>query len=53
MGENEWIKKEIEGELLDAFVKSYEFITGRRLSDIDSSDLRLPSTDATRLQHGR
>lgn len=38
MGEIEWIKKEIEGELLDAFVKSYELITGRRLSDVDSSE---------------
>ena len=38
MGENDWIKKEIERELLDAFVDSYRLITGRNIDEIESSE---------------
>ena len=38
MGENDWIKKEMEADLLDAFVESHELITGRRLTDIETGE---------------
>ncbi len=38
MGENDWIKKEIESELLDAFVDSYRLITGRTIDEIEPSE---------------
>ena len=38
MGKNEWIKKEFERELLDAFLISYELITGRQPNDIEDSE---------------
>lgn len=38
MGQNDWIKKEIESELLDAFVDSYRLITGRNIDEIESSE---------------
>ena len=38
MGSTDWIKKEIESELLDAFVESHTLITGRTLTEIESSE---------------
>ena len=38
MGQNDWIKKEIESELLDVFVDSYRLITGRTIDQIESSE---------------
>ena len=38
MGSTDWIKKEIESELLDAFVESHALITDRRFTDIESSE---------------
>ena len=38
MGQYEWVKKEIESKLLDAFVDSYHLITGRAISEIESSE---------------
>ena len=38
MGQTDWIKKEVESELLDAFVDSYNLITGRLIDEIESSE---------------
>lgn len=38
MGQHEWIKKEIESELLDAFVDSYRLVTGKTVDQIESSE---------------
>lgn len=38
MGSTDWIKKEIEAELLDAFVESYTQITGLAIIDIESNE---------------
>ncbi len=38
MGQDDWIKKEIESELLDAFVDSYSLITSRVIDEIESSE---------------
>jgi len=49
MGGNGWIKKEVENELLDAFVDSHTLITGRGLTDIESSE----SPDFLAVMEGR
>ena len=38
MGQNEWIKKEIEFELVNTFVDSYHLITGRPIIVVESSE---------------
>jgi hypothetical protein len=38
MGSTDWLKKEIESELLDAFVESHMSITGRTISEIEPGE---------------
>ena len=38
MGSTDWIKKEIEYELLDAFAESHTLITGRAFTEIKSGE---------------
>ncbi|MGF1611310.1 MAG: hypothetical protein ACFCUQ_18050 [Kiloniellales bacterium] len=38
MGQYDWVKKEIESELLDVFVDSYRLITGRTIKEIETSE---------------
>lgn len=38
MGSTDWIKKEIESDLLDAFVESQTLITGRAITYIDTGE---------------
>lgn len=49
MGSTDWIKKEIEFELLDAFVESHTLITGRAFAEIKPGE----SPDFTTVMEGR